>query len=140
MRTFIRWGLALLLVAALTPQVVAAPASSQSLNFSYHDGDGNGRLFLTDVGADQATGGRQIKVTIVQNGVTYRGSGISLKLSDQMPFPTLLTFGLVSPGGLSYFFQGTMISGITVSANGTYHRIGVPEQKANWSIVLAGGG
>src|SRR6185437_3658969 len=111
MRTLIRWGLALLLVAAMTPQVMAQPASGQPMSFSYHDVDGNGRLTLADVGADAATGGRQIKVTIVQNGVTYQGSGILLQLEDHMPFTTLITFGLVSPGGLSYFFQGKMISG-----------------------------
>jgi hypothetical protein len=141
MRILIRGALALLLIATLTPQVVAqGPASSQPISFSYRDDDGTGRLLLAELGADPATGGRQIKVTIVQNGVTFQGSGISLQLSDQMPFPTLLTFGIVSPRGVSYFFQGRTTSGITLSGQGTFHRTGAPEQKGNWSIVLAGGG
>jgi len=45
---------------------------------------------------------------------------------------------LVSPSGRSYFFQGTTISGITFSGQGTYHRVGFPQQKYEWNIVLGG--
>lgn len=107
--------------------------------FTYRDADGPGTLSLTDLGPDSATGGRQIKVSLTQNGVTYSGSGFTLPLETRLPFKTLISFALVSARtGISYHFQGTTISGITLSGSGTYHRPGVPERADSWSIVLGG--
>jgi hypothetical protein len=78
-------------------------------------------------------------VNLTQNNLSYYGSGITLQLDPNMPFRTLISFTLVSSRtGISYHFQGTMISGITLSGSGTYHRAGTPERKAKWNIVLGG--
>jgi Prealbumin-like fold domain len=118
------------------PSVAPVPPTT----FTYRDADGPGRLDLFDLGPDDATGGRRIKISLTQNGVNYIGSGITLPLDTRLPLPTLIAFSLVSPGGPSYFFQGKTISGITLSGQGTYHQTGFPENSATWSIVLGGGG
>jgi hypothetical protein len=111
------------------------------LVFTYNDAEGQGRLTLVESGPDEPTGGQLIKIGLTQNGYSYTGSGISLPLETISPFRTLLSFSLVSAQtGLSFHFSGTMISGITVSADGTYHRAGTPERRARWNIVLGGGG
>lgn len=130
-------ALAIMTLALVAP-VLPAAAQNNSITYNYRDADGSGRLTVTDLGADSATGGRQIGVQLVQNGVTYRGSGIEYPLQTTMPVRTLLAFTLVSPNGRSYFFQGTTLSGITVSGQGTYHRVGFPGQKFEWNIVLGG--
>jgi len=133
------WRLALAMVLALAATVTpAAQAQTQPTLFHYHDADGDGSLSLLDLGPDPATGGHQMKVSLSQNGVTYLGSGITLQLSTQLPIPTLISFSLVSPQGASYQFQGKLISGITLSGQGTYNLTVVPERKASWSIVLGG--
>jgi hypothetical protein len=139
-----RLRLALALVAAT--MALAAPAArayetagDSPLVFTYRDADGTGRLTMLDVGPDSATGGRQIKVSIEQNGNRFDGSGISYQLEQNMPFTTLVAF-TVTGGGASYFFSGKTISGITLSGQGTYHRVGFPESASPWSIVLGGGG
>jgi hypothetical protein len=118
------------------PNIPAAPPTT----FTYQDAEGPGRLDLFDLGPDDATGGRQIKINLSQNGIAYTGSGITLPLQATSPFTTLITFALVSPGGMTYSFQGKLISGITLSGQGTYQQTGHPETRAAWSIVLAGGG
>ncbi len=133
------WRLALAMVLALAATVTpAAQAQTQPTLFHYHDADGDGSLSLLDLGPDPATGWHQMKVSLSQNGVTYLGSGITLQLSTQLPIPTLISFSLVSPQGASYQFQGKLISGITLSGQGTYNLTVVPERKASWSIVLGG--
>jgi hypothetical protein len=137
MRFAVRTVLAL--AAAL---VVVAPravhAQSPATVFHYHDADGDGVLSLLDLGPDPATGGHQIKVSLAQNGVSYLGSGITFQLDTQLPVPTLISFALVDPRGTSYQFQGKLISGITLSGQGTYNLVASPERKASWSIVLGG--
>jgi hypothetical protein len=137
---FHRLRLALALVVATVAFVApAARAQNTPLVFTYRDADGTGRLTMLDVGPDAATGGRQIKVSIEQNGNRFDGSGISYQLEQNMPFTTLVAF-TVTGGGASYFFSGKTISGITLSGQGTYHRVGFPENSNQWSIVLGGGG
>jgi hypothetical protein len=106
--------------------------------FTYRDTDGPGSLSLQDLGPDESTGGRQVKVLLQQQGVNFLGSGITLQLESGSPFTTLITLSLASPWGVSYYFQGKIISGITVSGQGTYHRTGYPESKDSWNIVLGG--
>jgi hypothetical protein len=127
---------ALALVAPVIP--VAAQTGNAPLVVAYRDGDGAGRMTIQDLGTDAATGGRQIRVQLIQNGATYTGSGLTYQLEESMPFKTLITFTLVSPAGRSYFFQGTTISGITFSGQGTYHRVGSPQLKYAWNFVLGG--
>jgi hypothetical protein len=133
-------ALAMALLAPLAPAARAQTPAPPTV-FTYHDAQGQGRFLLYDAGADDATGGRTIKVSLTQNGLSYYGSGITLPLETTMPFKTLISFTLVSARtAISFHFAGTTISGITLSGQGTYHRAGVPEQKATWSIVLGGGG
>jgi hypothetical protein len=91
---------------------------------------------VLDLRADQATGGRQIRVTLSQNGVQSVGSGIMLQLEPKMPFPTLIAFSLTNRRGQAYFFHGKTISGITLSGQGLYHPLRSPERRSAWSIVL----
>src|SRR5437870_1112934 len=108
-------------VAVVALKGPAALAQIPPTVFHYHDSDGDGIFSLLDLGPDSATGGHQIKVSLSQNGVTYQGSGITLQLDPQPPTPTLISFALVSPQGISYQFQGKLISGITLSGQGTYN-------------------
>jgi hypothetical protein len=143
MRHSSRLALALTLATAVrltlaaqahTPIVPVDPP----ITFSYRDADGAGRLTVQDMGADPATGGRQIQVSLLQNGVRYNGSGITFQLEPTMPFTTLITFTLVSPRGTSYFFRGKTTSGITLSGQGTFNRAGTTQNPSAWSIVLGG--
>jgi hypothetical protein len=144
---FRRLCLALLSLLALlsTPparaQGPSIVAPGQPMVFTYSDSQGSGRFSLQDAGADEATGGRLIKISLTQNNFSYYGSGFTLPLETTSPYTTLISFTLVSARtGISFQFQGKLISGITVSADGTYHRAGVPERRSRWNIVLAGGG
>jgi len=137
-----RFAVRTVIAMAVVMAALAAPAAraqTQPTVFRYHDADGDGVLSMLDLGPDAATGGHQIKVSLTQNGVTYLGSGITLQLDTQLPVPTLISFALVDPRGTSYQFQGKMISGITLSGQGTYNLVLAPERKENWSIVLGGG-
>jgi hypothetical protein len=140
----VRLALAMAMLTFLAPALRAQGQpnlpSVVPTSFTYRDADGPGRLDLLDLGPDEATGGRQIKINLSQNGVNYIGSGITLPLQSTPPFTTLIAFSLVSPGGMSYFFQGKLISGITLSGQGTYHQTGFPASSATWSIVLGTGG
>jgi hypothetical protein len=137
MRSAVRTVLALA-VAMATLVPAAVRAQTPPTVFRYHDADGDGIFSLFDLGPDAATGGHQIKVSLTQNGVTYLGSGLTLQLDTQLPIPTLISFALVDPGGTAYQFQGKLISGITLSGQGTYNLVLAPDRKANWSIVLGG--
>src|SRR5690349_13050065 len=79
-----------LVMPALQAQTPAPPTS-----FTYHDAQGDGRFLLYDVGPDDVTGGRQIKVSLTQNGLSYYGSGFTLPLQTTMPYKTLISFTLV---------------------------------------------
>lgn len=144
MRSAVRLALTAVMLAFVAPALRAQGQpnipSVPPTTFTYQDADGPGRLDLFDLGPDVATGGRQIKINLSQNGINYTGSGITLALQATSPFTTLITFALISPGGTSYSFQGKLTSGITLSGQGTYQQIGFPGTRAAWSIVLAGGG
>jgi hypothetical protein len=142
MRHAFGMALALTIAAALLAPAARAQAPNipfnQPLTFSYRDVDGQGQLTVQDAGPDAATGGRQILVSLLQNGVRYNGSGITLQLEQNMPFTTLISFTLVSPRGTSYFFRGKTTSGITLSGQGSYNRVGSTQNPSTWSIVLGG--
>jgi hypothetical protein len=129
---------AAVLVAALPlPIVRAEDAPPPPLFFAYQSAPGPGVLGLQDIGPDEGTGGRLIRATLTQNGYCYSGSGITLPLEQTPPYTTLITFTLVKLRGPSLVFQGKLISGVTVSGQGTYHRAGHPEKTVGWNIVLA---
>src|SRR5438067_13685248 len=118
-RAFVLVGWFMFLVALAAPALRAQEIANtpplplnQSVTFRYTDADGMGTITLTDLGPDSATGGDQLLVNILQKGVRYSGSGISLKISDNRPDTYLVTFDLLSPGGTSYFFQGKMGLGV----------------------------
>jgi hypothetical protein len=140
MRSAYRLLLVLAAAFAALPLPVARAGEAPPLLFTYHDSGGQGVLAIQDAGPDEATGGQQIKVTLTKGGVRHTGSGVTLQLEQGPPYTTLITFSLTRWRGLNYFFQGKMISGITLSGSGTYHITGYPEKSAKWSIVLGAPG
>jgi hypothetical protein len=117
----------------------AEPSPSSLLFFTYQSAQGPGVLSLEDVGPGAATGSRQIWVTLTQNGYCSSGPGTTRPLEQTAPYRTLITFTLAKLHGPSYVYQGTLISGITLSGQGTYHRDGKPEKSVGWSVVLGVG-
>jgi hypothetical protein len=134
---------ALALAAGVVPLLVPAARAQDKPGppptiFSYHDTQTTGRLHLFDRGADAATGGRSINVLLWRGNTLYTGSGFMYQIDPEMPFSTLMAFTVQNTNGVTLCYQGTMISGITVSANGTFHRPRSPESKLEWGIVIGG--
>jgi hypothetical protein len=133
------WAMALAAGGLLLPAARAQDRPAEiPLTFHYRDARGTGNLSVLDVGPAEGTSGRQIKVTLIQNGARFDGSGLTLQIEKGPPYTTLITFSLVRRRGVSETYQGEMISGITVSGQGTYHRTGSPERRQEWGIVLGG--
>src|SRR6266540_2122365 len=65
-------ALAMALLAPIAPAARAQTPAPPTV-FTYHDAQGQGRFLLYDAGADDATGGRTIKVSLTQNGLSYYG-------------------------------------------------------------------
>jgi hypothetical protein len=128
---------ALTLSSARGQQLPSGPVFpvNQPVTFRYSDAEGFGRITLTDLGPDTATGGDLMQVRIEQNGVRYDGSGIALIVSAERPFTTLITFTVVSPGGLSYFFHGRMGLGVEFQGKGTYHSVTDPSHQFDWGFL-----
>lgn len=120
-------------IPAIPPPGTLPP--NQPVTFRYTDNDGTGSITLLDIGPDSATGGRQIKVTIQQNGFRFDGSGFFLQLETLRPFTSVLSFTVVSPNGLSYFFEGKTMLGVELTGQGSYHQVGVPERSAPWGLL-----
>jgi hypothetical protein len=123
---------------AAQPTVTAQPALfplNQPMVFGYADAQGTGSLTLTDVGADPATGGRELLVSITKNGVRADGSGLSYLLTDLPPaLNNLITFSVVVPNGPAYFYQGKMGGTAQFQGQGTFHTVADPTQIAGWSL------
>jgi hypothetical protein len=121
-----RYAVRLALAGIVALSAIALPAQAQTGNpptlYTYRDSDGTGVMSIQDLGPDKSTGGNTIKVTLTQNRIRYTGSG--------------LAFTLLNPSGRSFYFSAREISGITVSADGTYHRVGFPERKYEWHILI----
>lgn len=112
------------------------PPAPDSITFKYADDEGPGRLTITYVG--EAEGGvSRIRVELVQGDLRLLGSGIALAIEGSRPLTTRFAFAVSGPPG-TFFFQGETTSGITLSGQGTYHRLGSPEQERTWSIVIGG--
>src|SRR4051794_11210004 len=118
------------------PDRAQAPQNGRRLVLKYRDDDGPGRLTLISLG-NGAGGASSIKVVLEQHGSRYLGSGFSQPLTAGLPARTLLAFSVASPQG-AYFFRGETTSGVTLSGQGTYHRVGFPERERKWSAVLGG--
>jgi hypothetical protein len=128
------------LVTALAPVARAddTQKAAPPLEFSYHDPEATGHLYLFDLGPDAATGGQAISVILVRGKSYYTGSGFTYALEETMPFKTLIAFTVQSSSSGTLAYRGTTISGITLSGSGSFSRPQSPEKKLEWSIVLGG--
>src|SRR5215472_4120097 len=80
---------------------------NQPVTYRYTDAQGAGSITFTDLGLDQTTAFDVLRVNISQNGVSYNGSGITTVIPGApRPLTDLVTFTIVSPAGLAYFYQG----------------------------------
>jgi hypothetical protein len=103
--------------------------------YNYLDAQGSGQLTIDDVGAAPIPGGRHVRVVLLQNDRRFVGSGTSHPVA-QNSADTLHTFSLIGPKGTVYVFHALLrSSGAMVTAQGTYHRLGFPEQIAAWRIL-----
>jgi hypothetical protein len=126
------------LSAMIAPAAQAQTAVPPPTHYNYRDAQGPGVMTIQNLGFDRALGGNTIQVTLVQNRIRYSGSGLAFPLEGVQPPTTILAFTLLNPSGRAFFFNAREISGITVSADGTYHRVGHPERKFPWNIVIGG--
>jgi len=135
-----RYAVRLALAGIVALSAIALPAQAQTGNpptlYTYRDSDGTGVMSIQDLGPDKSTGGNTIKVTLTQNRIRYTGSGLAFPLEGIQPPTRILAFTLLNPSGRSFYFSAREISGITVSADGTYHRVGFPERKYEWHILI----
>jgi hypothetical protein len=134
-------ALSALVVPGVRAQQPAIPQPSplplnQPVTYGYTDAQGPGSITLTDVGADPATGGRQLRVSIVKGGVQANGSGLTYLLTDLPPaLNNLITFSVVVPNGTPYFYQGKMGLNGVFQGQGTFHLVSDPTQSASWSMI-----
>jgi hypothetical protein len=138
-------ALSLALGALVAPGVHAAQPAvpqpspfplNQPMSFVYMDAQGTGSITLTDVGPDPATGGRELRVSILINGVHADGSGLTYLLADPPPaLNNLITFTVVVPNGPALFYQGKMGGTAQFQGQGTFHTAADPTQLAGWSLV-----
>jgi len=114
---------------------------NQPSTFRYSDPQGMGSITLTDLGPDPVTTFDLLQVSIAQNGVTFRGSGITTPIPGApQPFNNLVSFTVIAPNGTPFFFEGKMGLGVEFQGQGTFHPVGSPTQRANWSLLFLPGG
>jgi len=133
-------------ILAVAAMMVAAPAAraqvsflppNQPATFRYSDPDGLGTITLTNTGTDTATGGVQIRVGIVQNGVQYNGSGLVYPLAGvPQPNNNLITFSVQAATGQTWFYQGFIGLGVELQATGTFHPLNDTTQVKNWGLLF----
>jgi hypothetical protein len=131
---------------AVAAALVAAPAAraqvsflppNQPATFRYTDPDGVGTITLTNTGTDTATGGVQIRVTIVQNNVQYNGSGLVYPLAGvPQPNNNLITFSVQAATGQTWFYQGFVGLGVELQGSGTFHPLNNTAQVRNWGLLF----
>jgi hypothetical protein len=133
------------LAQAPTPNIpITGPSTifpvNQPVTFRYSDTQGFGSITFVDLGLDQVTAFDLLKVTIAQNGVTYMGSGIATPIPGApRPLTDLVSFTVVNPSGVAYFFEGKMGLGVEFQGSGTYHPVSDPTQIANWGLLFTPG-
>jgi hypothetical protein len=136
MRIAVRLALAVTAIALLGPVARAQqtlPPPYSSTTYVYRDSQGPGRITITDLGSPQDGDSRVIRVTIIQNGFTYSGTGYSYPLSPNNP-QLLLSFMVEDARGTDYVFQGKLMPGFGVTGGGTYHQQGYGNQTYWWRI------
>lgn len=117
-----------------TPQPPVFPLNQPTV-YGYADAQGSGTITLTDIGADPATGGRELRVSILKNNVRADGSGLTYLLADPPPaLNNLITFSVVAPDGTALFYQGKFAGTAPVQGQGTFHTVADPTQIAAWSL------
>jgi hypothetical protein len=113
---------------------------NQPVTFRYTDAQGAGSITFTDLGLDQVTSFDLLRASITQNGVTYNGSGIATVIPGAArPLTDLVSFTVVSPTGVAYFFEGKMGLGVEFQGSGTYHPVSDPTQIASWGLLFVPG-
>jgi uncharacterized protein YkwD len=110
--------------------------------FQYTDLNGLGTLTLTPAnqGSTKATF-QPIQVGLVQNNITYPGSGVYHYLGDDGPDApplVLLAFYVLGPQGNLMFFQGSVASHNGYAGGGTYYPAAAPLSVRQWSISTNG--
>jgi hypothetical protein len=121
------------------PQPSPLPAN-QPVTYRYTDNDGFGSITLTDIGVDPGTGGHVLRVSIVQNGARFDGSGLTYPLvSEPRPLNNLITFTVQAQGGVPFFFQGKMGLGVEFLGSGTFHPVSDPTQSQPWGLLFSPG-
>ena len=123
---------------AAQPATTAQPSPfplNQPVVFGYADAQGTGSITLTDIGPDPATTGRELRVSIMKNGIQADGSGLTYLLADPPPaLNNLITFSVAVPNGPAYFYQGKMGGSTQFQGQGTFHTVADPTQIAGWSL------
>jgi hypothetical protein len=137
--TLVLATIAILAPVAQAQERVHPPFTTQV--YLYRDSDGPGRMTIIDLGSASGTNFDLIRVTLVQGGITYLGSGYSMHISPTNPAQALF-FTLADHRGNDYVFSGTVTSGTGgVSGGGTYHSAGFPQWTNAWRIEgIAPGG
>ena len=142
MTKFFRIAVALAGVLFLSAIAVGA-ASAQtpsgdefpSLTLSYRDRDGAGTVQFTGQGADPASGGTRLAVTLQQNGRAFAGQGFARRL-DAATF--LGSFWLTDDAGTGYVFTGVFVRGFAGwTAEGRYEVVGRPGVGDRWTMASA---
>jgi uncharacterized protein YkwD len=110
--------------------------------FQYTDLNGLGTLTVTPVNQDSTKATFQpIQVGLVQNNITYLGSGVYHYLGDDgldaPPF-VLLAFYVLGPQGNLIFFQGSVVALNGYAGGGTYYPAAAPQMVRQWSISTNG--
>lgn len=113
---------------------------NQPSTFRYSDPQGMGSITLTDLGPDPVTTFDLLQVSIAQNGVSFRGSGIATPIPGApQPFNNLVSFTVIAPNGTPFFFEGKRGLGVEFQGQGTFHPVGSPTLRANWSLLFLPG-
>jgi hypothetical protein len=113
---------------------------NQPSTFRYSDPQGMGSITLTDLGPDPVTTFDILQVRIVQNGVSFNGSGIATPIAGApQPFNNLVAFTVQTQGGVPFFFQGKMGLGVEFQGQGSFHPVSDPTQSARWSLLFLPG-
>ncbi len=112
-----------------------APDDFPSLTLAYQDSNGDGTATLTNQGADAASDGVALAVTITQNGVTFQGAGVARQTAPE----TFLLAGFVAdPQGTASFLVGKLVrGGDGWSGQGRLQGIQDPAVTDQWTMAAS---
>jgi hypothetical protein len=135
---------ALLALLPLNAQAQTNPIFAQP--FQYTDRDGTGTLTFTPVGdVGTGVGFQRLQALLVQGNRRFSGAGVytvSNQGSGILAAPTLVAFTLLDSSGRSYFFEGSIQSGVETgnAGQGTYFPVNSPQTVVPWRVQSQGGG